>query len=59
MPDKEWFWSSVTLTGNETGFGFACLLLVFWSSVTLTGNETHTRLSWGNMAVLEQCHPDW
>ena len=34
------FWSSVTLTGNETAYYTLNPLSQFWSSVTLTGNET-------------------
>ena len=36
----QWFWSSVTLTGNETPDAQSILRMRFWSSVTLTGNET-------------------
>ena len=34
------FWSSVTLTGNETDVLLNRAETEFWSSVTLTGNET-------------------
>ena len=37
---KESFWSSVTLTGNNTSIKKAAARTPFWSSVTLTGNET-------------------
>lgn len=33
------FWSSVTLTGNETVLADELVFHRFWSSVTLTGNE--------------------
>ena len=36
----QWFWSSVTLTGNETPVRLISYHDQFWSSVTLTGNET-------------------
>lgn len=35
----QWFWSSVTLTGNETGSGERLAIDLFWSSVILTDNE--------------------
>ena len=34
------FWSSATLTGNETGDSYVMANHEFWSSATLTGNET-------------------
>ena len=34
------FWSSVDLTGNQTGTGWEKKFYVFWSSVDLTGNQT-------------------
>ena len=39
----QWFWSSVTLTGNETLALEVLHTVLFWSSVTLTGNETSPR----------------
>lgn len=36
----QWFWSSVTLTGNETPHAEADVPRWFWGSVALTGNET-------------------
>ena len=34
------FWSSVDLTGNQTGMREWCKWEQFWSSVDLTGNQT-------------------
>ena len=34
------FWSSVDLTGNQTGMRFVITNSGFWSSVDLTGNQT-------------------
>ena len=39
----QWFWSGVTLTGNETDRMNFTNPLAFWSGVTLTGNETLLR----------------
>ena len=36
----QWFWSGVTLTGNETSKLDVIVDDLFWSGVTLTGNET-------------------
>lgn len=36
----QWFWSSVTLTGNETVMRYTDTATTFWSSVTLTEHET-------------------
>ena len=38
----QWFWSGVTLTGNETCNWWFKHVGKFWSGVTLTGNETRT-----------------
>ena len=34
------FWSSVELTGNQTGYWDLEAAFAFWSSVELTGNQT-------------------
>ena len=34
------FWSSVNLTGNQTGWYWFVRTAGFWSSVNLTGNQT-------------------
>ena len=34
------FWSSVELTGNQTGIFVFAAATAFWSSVELTGNQT-------------------
>ena len=40
----QWFWSGVTLTGNETETGNYNAQVEFWSGVTLTGNETSSKM---------------
>ena len=39
MPEPQ-FWSSVNLTGNQTGVLYVNEKIPFWSSVNLTGNQT-------------------
>ena len=41
----ELFWSSVDLTGNQTGHLGAAAVCAFWSSVDLTGNQTDEKFS--------------
>lgn len=36
----QWFWSGVTLTGNETRLCEEAETKQFWNSVVLAGNET-------------------
>lgn len=45
----QWFWSSVTLTGNETKSSVLGRRSRFWSSVALTGHEAEYKQS--NMAL--------
>ena len=37
------FWSSVNLTGNQTGIPPEYRWMQFWSSVNLTGNQTDSK----------------
>ena len=54
--NKNMFWSSVDLTGNQTCHTSGISPILFWSSVDLTGNQTvfwwtHTVLGFGAVSI--------